>query len=81
MSAFVSRQSETGERWQSRGLMPEGDVILWPRLKGRPESASANWFLARSDAWEKSPHPGPLPAGEGARVYSRSSLCRANAKS
>jgi hypothetical protein len=46
----------------------------WPITWVRAPSASAEWFLARSEAWRKS----PLPAGEGARLYCHH--CRANAK-
>ena len=35
MNEFFNRESETGQRRQLRGSMPEAEVILWSRLKGR----------------------------------------------
>jgi very-short-patch-repair endonuclease len=35
MSEFFNRESETGRRRQLRSSMPEAEVILWSRLKGR----------------------------------------------
>ena len=35
MNEFFNRESETGKRRQLRGSMPEAEVILWSRLKGR----------------------------------------------
>ena len=35
MNEFFNRESETDKRRQLRGSMPEAEVILWSRLKGR----------------------------------------------
>ena len=35
MNEFLNRESETDKRRQLRGSMPEAEVILWSRLKGR----------------------------------------------
>src|ERR1700678_4045049 len=35
MNEFYSRESETDKRRQLRGTMPDAEVILWSRLKGR----------------------------------------------
>jgi len=35
MNEFSNRECETGKRWQLRGSMFEGEVILWSRLRGR----------------------------------------------
>jgi very-short-patch-repair endonuclease len=35
MNVFFNRQSETDKRRQLRSSMPEAEVILWSRLKGR----------------------------------------------
>ena len=35
MNEFFSRESETEKRRMLRGSMPEAEVILWSRLKGR----------------------------------------------
>jgi hypothetical protein len=35
MNEFFNRQSETDKRRQLRSSMPEAEVILWSRLKGR----------------------------------------------
>ncbi|MGO9464320.1 MAG: endonuclease domain-containing protein [Isosphaeraceae bacterium] len=35
MNEFFNRESETEKRRQLRGSMPEAEVILWSRLKGR----------------------------------------------
>jgi very-short-patch-repair endonuclease len=35
MNEFFNRSSETGKRRQLRGSMPDAEVILWSRLKGR----------------------------------------------
>ena len=35
MNEFFKRESETDKRRQLRGSMPEAEVILWSRLKGR----------------------------------------------
>jgi len=35
MNEFFNRESETDRRRQLRGSMPEAEVILWSRLKGR----------------------------------------------
>ncbi len=35
MNEFINRESETNRRRQLRGSMPEAEVILWSRLKGR----------------------------------------------
>src|SRR5262245_24523221 len=35
MNQFFNRKSETNKRRQLRGSMPDAEVILWSRLKGR----------------------------------------------
>ena len=35
MTEFFNRKAETDKRRQLRGSMPEAEVILWSRLKGR----------------------------------------------
>ncbi len=35
MNQFFNRESETDKRRLLRGSMPEAEVILWSRLKGR----------------------------------------------
>jgi very-short-patch-repair endonuclease len=35
MNEFFNRESETDKRRQLRGSMPEAEIILWSRLKGR----------------------------------------------
>ena len=35
MNEFFNRESETDKRQQLRASMPEAEVILWSRLKGR----------------------------------------------
>src|SRR5271165_7006984 len=35
MNEFFNRESETDKRRQLRGSMPEAEVILWSRLRGR----------------------------------------------
>ena len=35
MNEFFNRESETGRRRQLRGSMPDAEVILWSRLRGR----------------------------------------------
>jgi very-short-patch-repair endonuclease len=35
MNEFFNRESETHKRQQLRGSMPDAEVILWSRLKGR----------------------------------------------
>jgi len=35
MNEFFNRESETDKRRQLRGSMPDAEIILWSRLKGR----------------------------------------------
>ncbi len=35
MNAFFNRRDETEKRWQLRRSIPDAEVILWSRLKGR----------------------------------------------
>ena len=35
MNEFFNRESETDKRRQLSGSMPDAEVILWSRLKGR----------------------------------------------